>query len=50
MKLKLDENVDIRIVTLLRLAAHDVATVPGQGLMSASDVEVINVCAVRVDA
>lgn len=44
MKLKLDENVDLRIVTLLRLAGHDVATVPGQGLMSASDVEVINVC------
>lgn len=44
MKLKLDENVDLRVVTLLRLAGHDVATVPGQGLMSASDVEVINVC------
>ncbi|WP_414619997.1 DUF5615 family PIN-like protein [Calothrix sp. CCY 0018] len=32
MKLKLDENIDIRVVTFLRLAGHDVATVPGQGL------------------
>lgn len=44
MKLKLDENVDIRVVTFIRLAGHDVATVQGQGLSSASDVEVINVC------
>jgi predicted nuclease of predicted toxin-antitoxin system len=28
----------------LRLAGHDVATVPGQGLMSAPDEEVIEVC------
>ena len=32
MKLKLDENVDVRVVTRLRLAGHDVATVSGQGL------------------
>jgi predicted nuclease of predicted toxin-antitoxin system len=44
MKLKLDENIDLRVVTFLRLAGHDVATVPAQGLMSASDLEVINVC------
>lgn len=44
MKLKLDENVDLRVVTLLRLAGHDVATVPGQGLISAADEELINVC------
>jgi predicted nuclease of predicted toxin-antitoxin system len=44
MKLKLDENVDIRVVSFLRLAGHDVATVRGQGLSSASDVELINVC------
>lgn len=44
MKLKLDENIDLRVVTLLRLAGHDVATVPGQGLISAPDEELINVC------
>jgi len=44
VKLKLDENVDIRVVSFLRLAGHDVATVQSQGLSSASDVELINVC------
>ncbi|WP_193199405.1 DUF5615 family PIN-like protein [Nostoc sp. MG11] len=44
MNLKLDENIDIRVVSLLRLAGHDVATVPGQGLSSAPDEEVIDVC------
>ncbi|WP_341524988.1 DUF5615 family PIN-like protein [Nostoc sp. UHCC 0302] len=44
MKLKLDENIDLRVVTLLQLAGHDVATVPGQGLSSAPDAEVIDVC------
>ncbi|MEH1905197.1 MAG: DUF5615 family PIN-like protein [Nostoc sp.] len=44
MKLKLDENIDLRVVTLLQLAGHDVATVPGQGLTSAPDPEVIDVC------
>jgi predicted nuclease of predicted toxin-antitoxin system len=44
MNLKLDENVDVRITTLLRLAGHDVATVVGQGLSSSSDLEVIDVC------
>lgn len=44
MKLKLDENIDIRVVTLLRLAGHDVATVSGQGLISSADEELINVC------
>ena len=44
MKLKLDENVDVRVVTKLRLAGHDVATVSGQGLNSAPDIEVIGVC------
>ncbi len=41
MKLKLDENIDIRVVSLLRLAGHDVATVPGQNLSSAPDELVI---------
>jgi predicted nuclease of predicted toxin-antitoxin system len=44
VKLKLDENVDLRVISFLRLAGHDVATVQGQGLSSAPDVEVINVC------
>ncbi len=44
MKLKLDENVDLRVVTFLRLAGHDVETVSSQGLTSAPDVELINVC------
>lgn len=44
MKLKLDENIDLRIISLLRLAGHDVATVPEQGLSSVPDVEVIDVC------
>lgn len=44
MKLKLDENVDFRVITFLRLAGHDVETVPSQGLTSAPDVELINVC------
>ncbi|BAU64737.1 MAG: hypothetical protein Kow0049_24570 [Stanieria sp.] len=44
MKLKLDENVDIRVVSRLRLAGHDVATVSGQKLNSAPDTQVIDVC------
>lgn len=44
MKLKLDENIDLRVLSLLRLAGHDVATIPGQALNSASDKEVIEVC------
>ncbi|MEH2147639.1 DUF5615 family PIN-like protein [Nostoc sp.] len=34
MKLKLDENINLRVVTLLQLAGHNVATLPGQGLSS----------------
>lgn len=44
MNLKLDENVDLRIIPRLTLAGHDVATVQGQGLSSAPDVEVIALC------
>lgn len=45
MKLKLDENLgNIRIVTLLRLAGHDVATVREQNLTSISDVQLIDIC------
>ncbi|MBW4651684.1 MAG: DUF5615 family PIN-like protein [Kaiparowitsia implicata GSE-PSE-MK54-09C] len=44
MKIKLDENVDLRVVPRLQVAGHDVATVPEQGLSSAPDVRVIEVC------
>jgi predicted nuclease of predicted toxin-antitoxin system len=44
VKLKLDENIDWRVISLLQLAGHDVATVPEQGLSSAPDTEVIDVC------
>jgi predicted nuclease of predicted toxin-antitoxin system len=44
MKFKLDENIDLRVVTLLQLAGHDVATIPGQNLNSAPDRKVIEVC------
>ena len=44
MKLKLDENLGSRGAELLRAARHDVATVPEQGLTSASDREVVTAC------
>lgn len=44
MKLKLDENVDMRVLPLLQLAGHDITTVPEQSLTSATDEEVIEVC------
>ena len=44
MKIKLDENVDYRIISRLQIAGHDVATASGQGLNSAPDPEVIKVC------
>jgi predicted nuclease of predicted toxin-antitoxin system len=45
MNIKLDENLgNIRILSRLKLAGHDVATVRQQGLTSAPDVELIEVC------
>jgi predicted nuclease of predicted toxin-antitoxin system len=44
MKFKLDENVDLRILTRFRLAGYDVATVPEQKMISAPDTELIEVC------
>ncbi|AFZ27298.1 Protein of unknown function DUF82 [Cylindrospermum stagnale PCC 7417] len=45
MNIKLDENLgNLRVGTWLRLAGHDVATVKEQGLTSAPDTEVIDVC------
>ena len=45
MKLKLDENLgSIRVVSLLRLAGHDVATVREQNLSSTADGLLIDIC------
>jgi predicted nuclease of predicted toxin-antitoxin system len=44
MKFKLDENVDLRILSRFRSAGYDVATVPEQNLISAPDTKVIEVC------
>jgi Domain of unknown function (DUF5615) len=44
MKFKLDENVDLRILTRFRAAGYDVATVPEQNMVSAPDTELIEVC------
>jgi hypothetical protein len=44
MKFKLDENVDLRILSRFRLAGYDVATVPEQNLVSAPDTELIEIC------
>ena len=41
MKLKLDENLGHRARSLLEAAGHDVATVHGENLCSASDDQVI---------
>ncbi len=47
MKLKLDENLGQRGAELLRQAGHDIATVSAQGLQSASDSVLIEVCRVE---
>ncbi|MBR8834502.1 MAG: DUF5615 family PIN-like protein [Stigonema ocellatum SAG 48.90 = DSM 106950] len=45
MNIKLDENLgNLRVATLLRLAGHDVATVREQGLTSAPDEQLIEIC------
>ncbi len=44
MKLKLDENLGRRARALLEAAGHDVATVHGEKLSSASDEQVIQAC------
>lgn len=44
MKLKLDENLGQRASELLRSHGQDVPTVSGQGLCSASDRTLIEVC------
>jgi predicted nuclease of predicted toxin-antitoxin system len=44
MKFKLDENVDLRILSEFRLAGYNVATVPEQKMTAAPDTELIEVC------
>jgi predicted nuclease of predicted toxin-antitoxin system len=45
VNIKLDENLgSLRVVTWLRLAGHDVATVKEQGLTSSPDEELIDIC------
>ena len=44
MKIKLDENLGNRGVHFFRLAGHDVATVADEGLFSASDKELLEIC------
>jgi hypothetical protein len=44
MRLKLDENLGERGASLFRAEGHDVATVPGQGMSSTRDRELIAAC------
>lgn len=44
MQFKLDENLTQKAAQLFREAGHDTSTVKEQGLCSASDHQVINIC------
>jgi len=44
VRVKLDENLERRWAERLRAAGHDVATVHGQGLCSASDSQLLEAC------
>lgn len=44
MKLKLDENVDARLVVLLRQAGHETTTVRDQGLRGIADLALYEHC------
>lgn len=45
MRFKADENVPARVIRLLHEHGHDVATVPDEGLVGASDARVAGVAA-----
>lgn len=45
MRIKLDENIGLRGAEIFRKQGHDVATVSGQGMQSASDQDLIAACA-----
>jgi len=40
MKIKLDENLPIRLVSLLKSLGHDARTVPEEGLIGHADIEI----------
>jgi hypothetical protein len=44
VRAKLDENLGVRAIELLRKAGHNVATVVGEELGGASDEELIGIC------
>ena len=44
MKLKLDENLDVRLAVILRQAGHEVTTVRDQGLAGIDDKELYRHC------
>jgi hypothetical protein len=44
VKLELDKNLGRRTATMLRTAGFDVATVPEEGLCSASDQQLLEIC------
>ena len=44
MKLKLDENLGNRTLTILHRAGHDVTTVAQQNISGISDLELIDLC------
>jgi len=45
VKIKLDENLGVRTAEVFRSAGHDVATTAEQGLQSAGDAAIFDVCA-----
>jgi hypothetical protein len=45
VKIKLDENLGVRTAEIFRSAGHDVATTAEQGLQSAGDAAIFDVCA-----
>jgi predicted nuclease of predicted toxin-antitoxin system len=44
MRLKLDENIDTRLVVFLRASGHDVVTVRQQDLHGTNDVDLYRIC------